>query len=304
MSGVQIPPPRNMHNKSPLSEGVLYIVATPLGNSGDITKRAIQILNEVDMVAAEDTRTTQNLFRLLGIKNKTVSNHKFNEKNKSDYLIAELEKGKKIALVSDAGTPCINDPGSIITKAALERKIPVIGIPGPSAVMTALCISGFCLDSFAFYGFLPRKANEIIKALDKAGKNNIPVAIFFESPKRIKKTLEAFAAQTPDADLCLCNDLTKMYERIYRGKAIEILEELNANPSAEKGEYTLVANLGTGQETIVNNSLSCEAMLVDYIVKNNITIKEAVNALAEDYKNSIPKKEFYTASLNLKKLLN
>ena len=286
----------------PLSEGALYIVATPLGNSGDITKRAIEILNKADIVAAEDTRTTQNLFKILGIKNRTVSNHKFNEKTKVDYLVLELEKGKKIALVSDAGTPCISDPGNLVVRAALERKIPVIGIPGASAVITALSISGFSLDSFAFYGFLPRKTNEIIKTLNTAGKNSIPVAIFFESPKRIKKSLEIFASQMPDADLCLCNDLTKMHERIYRGKAGEILEELIANPNSEKGEYTLVANLGTVPETAVDNCLSCEAMLVDYVVKNNITIKEAVASLADEHKNSISKKQFYAASLNLRKL--
>ena len=311
MSGVQIPPPRLMHPKSPLSEGVLYIVATPIGNASDITQRAVKILNEADMVAAEDTRTTQNLFKILGIKNRTISNHKFNEKNNVDYLVTELEKGKKIALVSDAGTPCINDPGWIIVKAALERNIPVIGIPGASSVMTALCISGFPLDSFAFYGFLPRKANDIKTTLDMAGKNSIPLAVFFESPRRIKKTLEVFAAYVPQALLCLCNDLTKMYERIYRGTSGEILEELNTNPSAEKGEYTLVAYLGTAQETIVDKSLSYEAMLVDHIVKAqssslgnmpqvNVLLKQAVASLAQDHK--IPKKEFYAASINLRKL--
>jgi 16S rRNA (cytidine1402-2'-O)-methyltransferase len=285
--------------------GTLYIVATPIGNTEDLSTRAKRILGEVDIVAAEDTRTTQILFNILGIQNKTVSNHKFNERHQVDFLIAELEKGKTIARVSDAGTPCISDPCGIIVKTAAERGINVIGICGASSVITALSVCAFSFDSFAFYGFLPKSANELKKAINAAIKSNISVTVFFESPKRITKTLEIFANETPEAELCLCNDLTKKFERIYRGKAQKILSELNDNPSAEKGEYTLVASLVSClHENEHHETMSPEALLVDYIIKNKVSMKDAVNALAEKHRDFIAKKELYAASLKLKALFS
>jgi 16S rRNA (cytidine1402-2'-O)-methyltransferase len=205
--------------------------------------------------------------------------------------------------VSDAGTPCVSDPGGIIVKAATERGINVIGICGASSVITALSVCGFCFNSFAFYGFLPRSANEIKKAINTAIKSQLSVAVFFESPKRITKTLEILADVVPEAELCLCNDLTKKFERIYRGKAQKILSELLDNPSAEKGEYTLVANLDSClHKNEHHETLSPEALLVDYIIKNKTSMKEAVNALAGKFRDTIAKKEFYAASLKLKTL--
>ena len=281
-------------------KGILYIVATPIGNTEDITARARRILGEVDIVAAEDTRTTQILLRILGLQNKTISNHKFNEKRQVDFLLAELESGKHIALVSDAGTPCISDPGGLIVKAAAERGIAVVGVCGASSVITALSVCGFCFGSFAFYGFLPREPKDIRKAIAVARKSGAVVSIFFESPKRVKKTLQVFVDETPNASLCLCNDLTKMYERIYRGTPGEVLGELNGNPSAEKGEYTLVVELDKITETAADASQSHEAMLADHIVKHGGSLKEAVNALAEAHRGSIAKKDFYAASLRLR----
>jgi 16S rRNA (cytidine1402-2'-O)-methyltransferase len=283
--------------------GTLYIVATPIGNTEDISARAVRILGEVDIVAAEDTRTTQILFKILGIQNKTVSNHKFNEKTQVDFLISELEKGKNIALVSDAGTPCISDPGGLIVKAAVERGISVVSICGASSVITALSVCGFSFNFFAFYGFLPKGANEIKKAINAAIKNKINVAVFFESPRRIKNTLALFANEIPNAEFCLCNDLTKKFERIYRGTAQKILDELNDNPSAEKGEYTLVVNLVSClHEDKQHETVSPEALLIDYIIKNKGSVKDAVNALSQKHRDNITKKEFYTASLKLKTL--
>jgi len=284
--------------------GVLYIVATPIGNVGDITDRAKRTLSEADIVAAEDTRTTQILFRLLGIKNKTVSNHKFNEKHQVDYLLSQLENGKNVALVSDAGTPCVSDPGGVIVKAAAERDIAVVGVCGASSVITAVSVCGFCSGSFTFHGFLPKETIEIRRVIEAARKSSTAVSVFFESPKRVKKTMELFVEETPGAELCLCNDMTKMYERIYRGTPGKILNELRGNPSAEKGEYTLVADFGGVPETVVDGTQSYEAMLVDHIVKNGGSIKEAVNALAQAHKGSITKKEFYAAALNLRSLFD
>ena len=283
--------------------GTLYIVATPIGNSEDITIRAKRVLAEADLVAAEDTRTAHMLFSILGIRNETVSNHNFNEKRQVDFLLSELESGKNVAIVSDAGTPCVSDPGAVIVKAAVERGINITGVCGASAVITALSICGFYFNSFSFYGFLPRNANDIKKAIEVAQLKHTAVSVFYESPKRIKKSFEVFADETPDAEFCLCNDLTKRYERVYRGAPRKILDELNSNPSAEKGEYTLVANFAKVKETVIKSELSLEAMLIDHITKNNSTAKEAVNALAKKYKGRYAKKEFYEASLNLRLML-
>jgi len=285
-------------------KGSLYIIATPIGNIEDITDRAKRILSEADIVAAEDTRTAQRLFNILGIKNKVISNHKFNEKHQVEFLISELEDGKNVALVSDAGTPCISDPGGVVVKAAAERGIDVIGVCGASSVITALSISGLCFGSFAFYGFLPKEINEIKRVINIARKNSTTTSVFFESPKRIKKALKIFMDETPDAELCLCNDMTKMFERIYRGNPAKILDELNSNPSAEKGEYTLVADLGSVQETTVDSRQTYEAMLIDHVVRNGSSMKEAVNELAKMHKRNAAKKDFYSAALNLKKIFS
>ncbi|MCL2051781.1 MAG: 16S rRNA (cytidine(1402)-2'-O)-methyltransferase [Lachnospiraceae bacterium] len=287
--------------------GILYVVATPIGNTEDMTGRAKRILSEVDIVASEDTRVTQKLFNILGIHNKTVSNHKFNEKLKADSLILALTEGKNVAIVSDAGTPCISDPGGVIVKAAAAHGIKIESIPGASSVITALSVCGMTFDSFAFSGFLPKEGKEIKKKIEAARKSGISVFVFFESPKRIKKTLTILAAETPEAELCLCNDLTKMFERIYRGKPEEILTELSVNPAAEKGEYTLILEFGLNESQkmgLLTDSVSQspESMLVDYIIKNDSSLKEAVGALAKTHKGTITKRDFYDASLNLKAL--
>ena len=285
--------------------GILYVVATPIGNIEDMSGRAKRILSEVDIIASEDTRKAQKLLNILGIKNKTISNHKFNEKRQVDYLVSLLEEGKTLAIVSDAGTPCISDPGGIVMKAAAERGIEIIGIPGASSVITALSVCGINLTSFSFLGFLPKEAKEIKKIISTARKSEISVSVFFESPKRVKKTLEIFAAEVPDANICLCNDLTKMYERIYRGKPKEILAEINQNPAAEKGEYTLVAEIEKSISELTDQvGQKKESMIIDHIINHGGSMKEAVNALAEKHKGIITKKDFYAAALNLKALFS
>jgi 16S rRNA (cytidine1402-2'-O)-methyltransferase len=268
----------------------------------DISARAKRILCEADMIAAEDTRMARKLLGLLGIKNKTVSNHKFNEKRQMDFLLAELAAGRHVALVSDAGTPCISDPGGLLVTEAAKRGIRVVGVGGVSAVTTALSVCGFEYSSFAFYGFFPKTKNEMINAVNILQKDSADAAVFFESPKRIKKLLMLLTAMLPSAKLCLCNDLTKMYERIYRGAPQEVLTELDNNPSAEKGEYTLVLKCDKQPPDIKDKpseGMSKEALLVDYMMKNTCSLKEAVNELARRYKS---KKEWYAASLRLKEM--
>lgn len=286
--------------------GKLYIVATPIGNSEDMTERAKRILSEVDIVAAEDTRTTQKLFNMLGIQNRMVSNHKFNERRQSDFLISKLMQGMNVAIVSDAGTPCISDPGHVIVNSAAEKGIDVVGVCGASSVITALSISGFGFVSYAFYGFFPRESKDIREALRRVKDGEISTTVFFESPKRIEKLLRLIVEELPDAELCLCNDLTKLYERIYRGTPQSVLAELSSNPSSEKGEYTLIIHVKTKPRMVFSSSAaeSRESMIVDHIVKNGGSLKDAVHALQEKHKGLVSRKEFYTAALSLKEMMS
>lgn len=284
--------------------GTLYVVATPIGNREDISARAVRILSEVDMIAAEDTRTTQKLLNMYGITCHTISNHKFNEQKQRELLLSCLFEGKNVAVVSDAGTPCISDPGSVLIRAAAENDIPVIGVCGANAVITALSISGFDCGSFSFFGFLPRHESEIREMFLGARKGDVRVCVYYESPRRIKKTMSILCQASPGADVCLCNDLTKLYEKTYRGKPEEVLSLLEENPDSEKGEYTLVVEFpvmscqgGTAEDACGTS----EGKIVDYMIKNNVTAKEAVAALAG---NGTSKKELYAASLRLKQLFS
>lgn len=283
--------------------GTLYVVATPIGNREDISARALKVLNEVDCIAAEDTRTTQNLLRMYNISKQTVSNHKFNEQRSKNTLISFLLEGKSVAVVSDAGTPCISDPGFVLISAAIENHIPVIGICGANAAVTALSVSGFYCNTLSFYGFLPRKESEIKAVFLRASNCDLRVCVFYESPKRIIKSIHILQQVVPDSRVCLCNDLTKLYERIYRGNPAEVLGELNGNPDAEKGEYTLVVEFPKvliQQETIKSGETN-EGRLINYMVLNNSSAKEAISALSG---NGISKKELYAASLHLKELFS
>ncbi len=277
--------------------GRLFVVATPIGNREDITERARRVLSEADIIAAEDTRKTQQLLNMLGIRARTVSNHKFNEEKQVEKLISELISGKNVAVVSDAGTPCISDPGGVLVEAAAKAGIPIEGVSGASAVVTALSVSGLRFVEFAFRGFLPRTDGELKEAF-AAAKNGCSTNVFFESPNRVKRSLAVLSAFEPGAKVCLCNDLTKLHERHYRGSVEEVLAELEENPNAEKGEYTLVVQFAPAVEK-EEKMLSDEALLVDKMLADGCTMKDAIAALAADGRS---KKALYAASLRLKEL--
>ncbi|MCQ2524750.1 MAG: 16S rRNA (cytidine(1402)-2'-O)-methyltransferase [Lachnospiraceae bacterium] len=284
--------------------GNLYIVATPIGNLSDMTERAIETLKSVDLIAAEDTRNTGNLLNHFDIHTPMKANHKFNEKESVDYLLMQLQSGKNIAVVSDAGTPCVNDPGFVIASAASKAGINVIPVPGACAAVTAVSASGLPSSTFTFMGFFPREKKETEALLDYIKDNRDELYIFYESPLRIKDTMEIIGTTYPDAQICLCNDLTKLHERIYRGTPDEVLNELKLNPNATKGEYCLLVYVTKPQkEEDDNDLLSPEAYLIDEIVKNGVTMKDAVSTLASNKQVPYSKKELYTASLKLKELL-
>lgn len=284
--------------------GTLYIVATPIGNSRDMSPRGIEILTNVDMIAAEDTRRSMILMNKLEIKNKLVSNHKFNEYGKTKYFINEMLSGKSVAVITDAGTPCISDPGNELIKSAIEAGIRVVGIPGACAAVTALSISGFDLSTFLFYGFFPRENSERRKLLEQMRKGaGTRTFAFYESPKRIMSTVDFFIDSEAQCRMCLCNDLTKLHEMTFRGTPEEVKQQLLTKGNYEKGEFALIVEID--KEYVFNkveHIFSPEAMLVDVLVKEACSVKDAIKLVLKDENNSYSKNELYAASLNLKEL--
>ena len=193
--------------------GTLYIVATPIGNARDMTERGRQILETADIIAAEDTRRSVVLLNKLGIRgNQLSANHKFNEYGKAKWFIEQLRQGKSIAVITDAGTPCISDPGNELIRAAIDAGIRVVGVPGCCAAVTALSISGFDLSTFFFFGFFPREAADRRRALAMMRRGDTRTYCFYESPKRIMDAVEFFISEHAGVRLCLCNDMTKLHE--------------------------------------------------------------------------------------------
>jgi 16S rRNA (cytidine1402-2'-O)-methyltransferase len=227
-------------------KGTLYIVSTPIGNREDITLRALRILKEVDVIAAEDTRHTGLLLRHYGIQKPLTSYFEGNELKKKDFILSKLKQGDRIALVSDAGTPGISDPGFRLTQLAIENQIPVVPIPGPSAVIAALSVSGLPTDAFLFKGFLPhkmKKRRDLLKELEDVRET----LIFYESPHRISETLRDIYEVLGDREIVLTRELTKIYEEVLRGKVSDIQSQIGERKL--KGEITLVISGKTRKKT-------------------------------------------------------
>ncbi len=204
-----------------MTPGTLYIVATPIGNLEDITLRAMRVLKECDIVAAEDTRVTGNLLKHLGIEKKLTSYHEYNKTGKGNYLIELLLAGKSIAVVSDAGTPCISDSGWLLVDEAEKQGIAVVAVPGPSAVVAALSISGIDTDRFIFLGFLKKKPSKKRKEFEAYKGSKLPV-VFFESPYRIMDTLDDIKQVYGECFVSLCREITKKFEEVVRGTPDEV----------------------------------------------------------------------------------
>ena len=283
--------------------GTLYIVATPIGNSRDMSPRGVQILTDVDIIAAEDTRRSMVLLGKLEIRNKLVSNHKFNEYGKAKWFIEQLASGKDIAVITDAGTPCISDPGNELIKAAVEEGIRVVGVPGCCAAVNALAISGFDLSSFLFYGFFPRENADRRKLLEKMRGADTRTFAFYESPKRIMELVDFLVESEAKLRLCLCNDMTKLHEMSFRGTPAQVKEQLLAKGNYDKGEYAIVAEVEPEyQFTKVEHTVSAEAMLVDAMISGGVSGRDAIAAVLADPNNSYSKNELKAAALNLKRM--
>lgn len=215
---------------------IFYIIATPIGNLEDITLRAIEALKVSDFIVCEDTRITSILLNKLNIKKELLSFNAYNEKNKVDIIVKKIVEGKIGSLVSDSGTPLICDPGQILINKLIEKEIKIVSIPGPSALLLALTLSGFPASSFVFEGFLPLKKGRQKKFLELASEEK--TIVFYESPHRVEKTLNELNEYMPERKIAVCRELTKIYEEVWRGTPASILSDLSNK--IVKGEFVFV----------------------------------------------------------------
>jgi 16S rRNA (cytidine1402-2'-O)-methyltransferase len=274
--------------------GTLYIVSTPIGNLEDITLRALRVLKEVDLVAAEDTRRTRQLLSHYGIHKPLMSYHEHNRRRREDSLLEELRGGKSIALVTDAGTPGISDPGEPLVRRAVQESIPLVPIPGPSALVAALSVSGLPTESFLFYGFLPSKAAGRQKLLLSL-KDRPETLIFYESPKRLRSFLEDAFRILGERQVMVAREMTKVYEEVYRGMVLEVSKELGDEEI--KGEVTIVMEGSTLPARVARPAI--EEALELYYREMGLSMKKAVDRVAEEL--GVSKKDVYRESLQVKR---
>ncbi|MBR6164558.1 MAG: 16S rRNA (cytidine(1402)-2'-O)-methyltransferase [Clostridia bacterium] len=280
---------------------VLYVVATPIGNLQDLSPRGIETLKNAVLIIAEDTRVTMKLCQVFGIRAPLISCHRHNEDSKAESLAVKIEAEDLTAvLVTDAGTPCISDPGNEVVSACAARGIPVIPVPGCCAGIAALSVSGADAREFAFYGFLPREKKALREKLTEIAAG-VRVAVIHESPFRIIDLTEAVAEILPESKLTVCCDLTKLHEKTLRGTPATVLAELKANEKTEKGEYCVVLDLHrvpVPRQEAAPVHLSPEARLVEEMKKGR-TLREAQEELlkAGEKKNAVKQ-----AAITLKKL--
>jgi 16S rRNA (cytidine1402-2'-O)-methyltransferase len=266
--------------------GTLYLVSTPIGNLEDITLRALRVLREADLIACEDTRHTRKLLDHFGIAKPTMSYHEHNEPQRAAELVSKIEGGATVALVSDAGTPLVSDPGYRVVAAAIAAGIPVVPIPGASAALGALAASGLATDSFRFCGFLPAKSGQRRKLLE-ALRSDTSTLIFYEAPHRAAEALSDIAAVYGARPVVLARELTKVHEEFLRGTAAEILAQLEARGPV-KGEITLLIGKSDETEAVDNTPLE-EA--VRALERNGIPRMEAIKQVAR--KRGLGKREVY-----------
>lgn len=271
----------------------LYIVSTPIGNLEDITLRALNVLKQVDLIACEDTRTTKKLLSRYQILKPLTSYHEHNEIEKAKELLSMLQEGHSIALVTDAGTPGVSDPGYRIVKLASENGVQIFSVPGPSAAVAALSISGLPTSSFTFLGFPPKQKKQLIHYLERL-KDYPETLVFYESPRRVIKTLESMAEVFGERNASLGREITKMYEETLRGTLSEIVTTLKSRDNL-KGEFTLVIE-GNSQDKGEFDSETIHYLLL-YFKKEGVSLKDAVKQVAVD--SGVSKSKIYKKALQI-----
>jgi len=270
-------------------KGTLYIVSTPIGNLEDITLRALRVLKEAGVVAAEDTRHSRKLLAHYGISKPLISYWSQTEKTKSAHILERIHSGQSVALISDAGTPGISDPGAILIKKAVEENIKVVSIPGPSALIAALSLSGLPTEEFIFRGFLPPKKSQRQKVLNELSLESRTL-IFYEAPHRILETLKDMEMIFVERKAALAKEITKIHEEVLRGSISEILSKLEKTAIA--GEYVIIVEGKRDGERTTNSDILLE---ISSLMKKGLGRKEAVKKIADAY--GLSKKELYNKSL-------
>ncbi len=275
----------------------LYVVATPIGNLEDITLRAIRILSAVDLIAAEDTRHTARLLAHHRIRTAMISCHEHNEHQRAAELIAKIRSGTAVALVSDAGTPSVSDPGYRLVHMAIEQGVAVFPIPGVSAAITALCASGLPTDAFVFQGFAPKKKGKRLELLRRL-VDEPRTLVFYESPRRTATLVEEIYAVMGDRQAVLARELTKLHEEFIRGSLAEIMARLADRPPL-KGECTLLVDGATAIDPISDEALS--TMLKDALTLPDAHLSTIAKTIAQ--KHHLPRKRVYDMALKIQKQL-
>lgn len=275
-----------------MTQGILYICPTPIGNLEDITLRTIKVLNEVDLIAAEDTRHTLKLLNHYNIKKPLISYHEHNKITAGEKILEEIKKGKNIALVTDAGMPGISDPGEDIIKRCIEENIELVALPGPTAFVLALVLSGLSTESFVFEGFLPSKGKERKDRLNKL-KSETRTIILYEAPHRIISLLKDLLEALGNRKIAISRELTKIHEETFRGTIQEAIEKFESqNP---KGEFVLVVE-GTDVEKQSFDHISIKEHIKMYM-DEGLSKKESIKKVAKE--RNIPKSQVYREGIDL-----
>lgn len=280
---------------------MLYVVATPIGNLGDMSPRAVEVLKSVALIAAEDTRMTMKLTQRFGIETPLTSCHRHNEQGKAEEIVRRmLEEGIDVAVVTDAGTPAISDPGTILVRQAAEAGIEVVAVPGPSAMAAAMSVSGIDVTEFTFLGFLPREKKDLQAALRSAAQRT-QAGIVHESPYRVLDFMRVLADTLPQAYVSVSCDLSKLHELTLRGPVAEVLARMEANDKTEKGEYCIVIDFRAvpREEPKAESTLCLEARLLDLMLQG-ADMRDASRRLVEEGEK---KNAVYAAALRLKGML-
>lgn len=271
---------------------MLYVVATPIGNLKDISPRAVEVLREVDLIAAEDTRHSRRLLDECGISTKVIAFHDHNESQSTQHLVHKLQGGASIALISDAGTPLISDPGYRLVRAALDAGVPVSPIPGPSAVLSALSVSGLPTDRFCFEGFLPAKQKQRLARLEDLAKEPRTL-VFFEAPHRIDALMADVAEVLGAArEVTVCRELTKQFEQIWSGCAADAIRALGDGTIVGRGEFVLVVRGAASDAIAVDESRLMKILLAEMSPAQAASIASQVLGK--------PRKQLYELALSMK----
>ena len=272
-------------------ENGLYLVSTPIGNLKDITLRALEVLKKSDIILCEDTRVSKKLLDKYEIKSKLISNHKFNEKKNVAKIIGYLKTDKIVSLISDAGTPAVSDPGSVLVNQCVENNIRIYPIPGPSAVSAAVSISGFS-DQFFFYGFFPEKKQQIEREFKKLSKLNSTL-VFFASTKKINKVIHELKHYFAGRKIVFCREITKFYEEFVR----EDIDKLELFKKDQKGELTVVISEISNNKNISQKLSESDIVRIKNMI-NEFTVKEIISKIRKS--KNISKKEIYNFCISLK----